>query len=102
MTTQFFKDVENFFHNLLNHADKELVEYAMPALDYLKANGGKAILLLAEGVLSGAATGTPWGELSASLLTAAESAGVALAEGAASSVLNFAKANLVAKAEPTA
>ena|ERR1700761_1972955 len=102
MTTEFIKSIENFFHDFVNHADKELVEYATPALDYLKANGGKAVLLLAEGVLSGAASGTPWATLAASLLTAAEQEGIALAEGAASSVLNFAKANLAAKDIPAA
>lgn len=102
MTSAFLKSVENYWHDLLNHADKEIIEYATPALDYIKANGGKAILLLAEGVLSGAAAGTPWAALSASLLVAAEQEGIALAEGAASSVLNFAKTNLAAKSIPSA
>lgn len=102
MTSAFFKSIENMFHDFVNHADKELVEYATPAIDYIKVNGGKAILLLAEGVLSGAAAGTPWAVLSTSLISAAEQSGITLAEGAASSVLNFAKTNLVAKEIPTA
>lgn len=84
------KDIQNYFHSLVSDLK--------PALDYIEKNGGEAALKLAEGVLAGAATGTPWAALIAALIPAAEAAGITLAEGAASIVLNIAKANLDAKA----
>lgn len=102
MTSAFIKSIENAFHDFIHHVDKEIVDYATPALDYIKANGGKAVLILAETVLAGAVAGTPWATLIAELLPAAEKAGITLAEGAAGTILNVAKANLAAKGVPTA
>lgn len=102
MSNAFVKKIENFLHELVNSAEAEIVTYATPAIQYIEANGGKAVLSLAEAVLAGAVAGTPWATLSASLVTSAEAAGIQLAEGAASAVLNFAKANMVAQGQPTA
>lgn len=87
------KDIQNWFHSLV----KDL----KPALDFLETNGGEAALTLAESVVSSAAAGTPWDEIVAQFILAAESAGIALVKGtaeqAASIILNMAKANLDAK-----
>lgn len=83
------KTLQNYWHSLVSELK--------PALDYVEANGGKAVLLLAEGVLTGVASGTPWGAIVASLVAAAEAQGITLAQGTASVILNLAKANLDAK-----
>lgn len=84
------KQFQNWFHSLVSDMK--------PALDYVESNGGAAALQLAEGILAGAIAGTPWATLVAQLIPAAEAAGIAIAEGAASIILNLAKANLDAKA----
>jgi hypothetical protein len=94
MTAVFIKDIENFLHNLVSSTEAEIVAYATPAIKFIEANGGTAILALAEGVLAGAVAGTPWATLAASLVTQAEAAGIQLAEGAASVVLNYAQSNM--------
>lgn len=83
------KELQNWFHSVV--ADMK------PALDYVEKNGGKAVLSIAEGVLAGVVAGTPWATITASLIVAAETQGIQLAEGAASIILNLAKANLEAK-----
>lgn len=83
------KVLQNWFHSLVSDLK--------PALDYVEKNGGAAVIQLAEGVLAGAAAGTPWATLISELIPAAEAAGIQLAEGAASIILNLAKANLDAK-----
>lgn len=86
---EIIKDIQNWFHGLVSDLK--------PALDYVEKNGGAAILTLAEGVLAGVTAGTPWAVITASLAAAAETQGIILAEGAASIILNLAKANLDAK-----
>lgn len=83
------KDLQRWFHSL--------VKDMKPALDYVEANGGAVVLGLAESVLAGAEAGTPWATLIAQLLPIAEQAGINIAEGAASIILNLAKANMDAK-----
>ena len=88
------KDIENWFHGMVGSLKH--------ALDYVEANGGSAAIALGESVLAGFATGTPWATIVAEMLKQAETQGIALAEGAASIVLNLAKANVDAKAAQTA
>lgn len=102
MASLFVKKIENFFHDLVNSTEAEIVTYATPAIQYIEANGGKAVLALAEAALAGAAAGTPWATVSATLVTSAEQAGIQLAEGAAGAILNFAKATMVAQGQVTA
>ncbi len=78
-----FKEIENWFHGIFTKAEAEIITYSTPALKYVEENGGKAALAIAEGVLAGALSGTPWGALLASMATEAEAAGIRLAEGAA-------------------
>lgn len=94
MSTEIIKQIENFLHGLVNSAQTEITDYATPAIKYIEANGGNAVLTLAEAVLAGAVAGTPWATLSASLVASAEAQGIQLLEGAASVALNMAKANL--------
>lgn len=94
MSTEVIKAIENFLHTLVNSAQTEIMDYATPAIKYIEANGGKAVLSLAEGVLAGAVAGTPWATLSAALVASAETQGIQLAEGAAGVVLNYAQSNM--------
>jgi hypothetical protein len=56
------KALQNAFHDLVNHAENEIVEYAAPAIAVISKNGGKILLGLAEQVLAAAVAGTPWAE----------------------------------------
>lgn len=91
---EIIKDIQNWFHGLVSDLK--------PALDYVEKNGGAAVLKIAEGVLAGAVAGTPWVTLIAGLIPAAEAAGITIGEGAASIILNIAKANLDAKTQAAA
>lgn len=102
MSDSILKSIQNIWHVLVSDTKTEIVTYATPAINYIEANGGKAVLALAETVLTGAAAGTPWAVLEAALVPAAETAGITLLEGAAGTILNFAKANLAAQGTPTA
>lgn len=88
--SEMIKAVQNFFHSMVSDMK--------PALDFVETVGGRDVLILAEGVLAGLAAGTPWAAITTALVAAAETQGIQLAEGAASIVLNLAKANLDAKA----
>lgn len=91
------KAAQNFWHAIVHDTQKDVIEYATPAIEYIEKNGGKVVLTLAEGVLTGLASGTPWGTIIASLIATAETQGISLAEGAAGIILNMAKSNLDAK-----
>lgn len=88
------KLIQNYFHSV--------VSACKPALDYVEQNGGEVALGLAETVLVGAMTGTPWKTLIAQLIPVAEQSGIKLAEDAASIILNIAKANLNAQGKASA
>lgn len=92
------KWIQNLWHILVNDAKAGIVEYAEPAIEFIKANGGTAILSLAESVLAKFVANESWALIVADLIKEAETAGHDLSEGAASAVLNFAKSNIIAKA----
>lgn len=94
MSFNFIKTIQNLWHTIVTDSEKEIIDYATPAIKYIEANGGKAVLSLAEAVLAGAVAGTPWATLSASLVASAEAQGMQLAEGAAGVMLNYAQSNL--------
>lgn len=102
MSFNFVKTIQNLWHTIVQETEKDIIEYATPAIKYIEANGGKAVLALAEAVLAGAAAGTPWAALSTALIASAKVTGIDLAEGAAGAILNFAKTNMVAQGQPTA
>jgi hypothetical protein len=91
------KALQNAFHDLVNHAEKDVVEFASPAITLITKNGGKILLALAEQVLAGAVAGTPWAENVTALVAAAEAQGITLLEQAARAALNMAQANTDAK-----
>ncbi len=66
------------------------------SISYIEKNGLQAVYGLATALLTGAATGTPWATLMASLLAQAETAGITIAKGAESIVLGQAQADLIA------
>jgi hypothetical protein len=92
------KALQNAWHDLINHADHEVVVYASPAIAVVTKNGGALLFGLAEQVLASAVAGTPWAENIKALIAAAEAQGLTLAEKAAKAALNMAQANLDAKA----
>jgi hypothetical protein len=89
----FIKDIENFFHIAVD----DTVTALAPAIAYLKANGGAVALSLGETLLTTVEAGTSWAALVAQFIPIAEKAGIALAENAASAVLNAAQTNLAGK-----
>lgn len=90
--------VENFFKSLVTDIDTAI----SPAVKYLEANVPAEAITLAESILAGAVTGTPWATLTATLLSQAEAQGITLAENAAKIVLNTAQSNIIAKQETAA
>lgn len=100
--SHFVSEVEKLAHQFFGKdlgGDAALndIELAVSAgLQYLKTNVPAVVIGLAETVLAGAATGTPWGTLIATLIGAAEAKGVTLLEQSAGVALNFAQSNLIA------
>lgn len=92
------KEIINYVQNLFHAEVRDIDALIEPGVAYLKANVPPAVIGLAETILSGAAAGTPWATLASALISSAEAAGVALAEGAAKAALNAAQNNLIAKA----
>ncbi len=88
------KALQNWFHSLVSDLK--------PALDFLESKGGPAILALAEGVLTEEIAGTPWAAIGAKLVETAKADGKDLLENDAQIILNIAKANLLAKGQPSA
>lgn len=73
------------------------VENALkPGIAFIAQNGGLYGLQLADQVLSQFEANASWSSIVAAFLAAAEKDGIALAEGAASAVLNAAKLNRLA------
>lgn len=95
--TAIKQDIITILEEGVDKAESEIITYATPAVTFLKANGGAAMLTLAESVLAGFTAGGSWATIIAAFIPAAKAAGVTLSEGAASAVLNFAQANAQAK-----
>jgi hypothetical protein len=66
------------------------------ALAYIKANALTDAYKIATAALLGAATGTPWATLAATVVAQVEAAGIAIAKGAETIVLAQAQADLIA------
>lgn len=67
------------------------------ALSYIKSNGLTDLYQIALAVLTGAATGTPWATIGATVVSQGEAAGISIAKGAESVVIAQAQADLVAQ-----
>lgn len=66
------------------------------AITYIETNGLQAAYDIAKALLAGAATGTPWATLGATLLAQLEAAGISIAKGAEAIILGQAQADLIA------
>jgi hypothetical protein len=66
------------------------------ALTYIKTNGLTDLYQIAIAALAGAATGTPWATISATVVSQGEAAGISIAKGAETIVLAQAQADLIA------
>lgn len=66
------------------------------ALSYIENNGLKDLYQIALAALTGAATGTPFAAIGATVLKQGEAAGISIAKGAEGIVLAQAQADLVA------
>jgi hypothetical protein len=95
--TKFFDEIKLLVAKFEGEVKTEVATYVAPAISYIESNGGAVILTLAETTLAGFSGGESWATILAAFIPAAEKAGVTLSEGAASAVLNFAKANILAK-----
>lgn len=74
------------------------------ALAYIKSNGLTDLYQIALSVLAGAATGTPWATIGATVVSQGETAGISIAKGAEGIVIAQAQADLIAQgtlASPT-
>ena len=67
------------------------------ALAYIKSNALASLYQIALSVLTGAATGTPWATIGATVVSQGEAAGITIAKGAESIVLAQAEADLIAQ-----
>ncbi len=66
------------------------------ALTYIENNGLNALYNIATAALLGAATGTPWATIGATVVKQGEAAGISIAKGAETVVLAQAQADLIA------
>ena len=66
------------------------------ALAYIKTNGLTDLYQIAIAALTGAATGTPWTTIGATVVSQGETAGITIAKGAETIVLAQAQADLIA------
>ncbi len=76
--------------------ETDVVAIGTSALNYIKNNALTDLYNIALAVLTGAATGTPWATLGATVVTQGEAAGIAIEKGAESIVLAQAQADLIA------
>lgn len=93
-----FSKLVAYVEKLLGIVVTDVKTVLEPGLSFIEANGGAAILKLAEAVLAEFEDDASWATIIAAFIPAAESAGVTLAEGAAGAILNAAKLNALAGA----
>ena len=77
-------------------AENDLKAIGASALAYIDTNGLKDLYTIAMSVLTGAATGTPYTTVLASVVTQGEAAGISIAKGAEAVVVAQAQADLIA------
>lgn len=66
-------------------------------LAYIKQNALTDLYQIAIAALTGAATGTPWATIGATVVSQGETAGITIAKGAESIVIALAQADLIAQ-----
>ena len=101
MTLAIITEIENLLAKLKSNTVVETVEtdveaIGSAALGYIKTNGLQSLYQIALAVLTGAAAGTPWATIGATVVSQGEAAGISIAKGAESIVLAQAQADLIA------
>ncbi len=76
--------------------ETDAVAIGTATLNFIKTNGLTDLYNIALAALTGAATGTPWATIGATVVTQGEAAGISIAKGAESIVLAQAQADLIA------
>lgn len=101
----FIKEIENDVTNLLakiksspvvKTVETDVVAIGKSALSYIENNGLQDLYKIALAALTGAATGTSFVAIGATVLAQGEAAGITIAKGAEAVVLAQAQADLVA------
>lgn len=95
--TVFRDDVEAPFEKLWDLISPTLLPILKAFIDSIKDNGGPVLLELALQVFTAAQAGTPFGQLTADLIAAAEAKGITLTEVAAQNALQVAKNEVITK-----
>lgn len=83
-------------NSIVETVETDAVAIGTSALAYIKTNGLTDLYQIAMSVLTGAATGTPWATIGATVVSQGEAAGISIAKGAESVVLAQAQADLIA------
>lgn len=101
----FIQELENDVSNLLGKiksnasvktVETDVVAIGKSALSYIESNGLTDLYKIALAALTGAATGTSFAAIGATVLQQGEQAGIQIAKGAEGIVLAQAQADLVA------
>lgn len=77
-------------------AETDVKAIGTSALNFIKTNGLTDLYQIALAVLAGAASGTPWATIGATVVKQGEEAGISIAKGAEAVVIAQAQADLVA------
>lgn len=105
MTLEIITTLENDISGLFTKAkesavvqtvETDAVAIGTATLNYIKTNGLTDLYNIALALLAGAATGTPWATIGATVVSQGEAAGITIAKGAESIVLAMAQADLIA------
>lgn len=103
MTLAIIADIEAKLEELkvsfspeIKTAENDLKAIGASAVSYIESNGLKDLYTIAMSVLTGAATGTPYTTVLASVVTQGEAAGISIAKGAEAVVVAQAQADLIA------
>ncbi len=81
---------------VVHEAETEAKAIGASAANFIKTQGLTDLYQIALAALTGAATGTPWATIGATVVSQGEQAGIAIAKGAESIVIAQAQADLIA------
>lgn len=92
----FLADLKAKFSPEIKTAENDVKAIGASALSYIESNGLTDLYTIAMSVLTGAAAGTPYTTVLASVVTQGEAAGISIAKGAEAVVVAQAQADLIA------
>ena len=88
--------LESAFGPAVKTVETDAEAIGSAALAYIKSNALSDLYAIAKSALLGAATGTPWATVAATVVSQGEAAGITIAKGAETIVLAQAQADLIA------